>query len=131
VNGFKTEVNDVKDGIVTLTGEATSQAQKDLTTEYAKDVEGVKDVKNEMTVAVAKTSRTVGQNIDDASITAQVKMMLLYHRSTSALNTSVTTKKGVVTLVGKASNAAELKMATKLTNDVNGVKGVKNKMIIE
>ena len=128
VNGFKT---DVKDGIVTLTGEATSQAQKDLTTEYAKDVEGVKDVKNEMTVAVAKTSRTVGQNIDDASITAQVKMMLLYHRSTSALNTSVTTKKGVVTLVGKASNAAELKMATKLTNDVNGVKGVKNKMIIE
>jgi len=131
VNGFKTEVNDVKDGIVTLTGEATSQAQKDLTTEYAKDVEGVKDVKNEMTVAVAKTSRTVGQNIDDASITAQVKMMLLYHRSTSALNTSVTTKKGVVTLVGKASNAAELKMATKLTNDVNGVKGVKNKMSIE
>ena len=51
VSGFKTEVNDVKDGIVTLRGEATSQAQKDLTTEYAKGVEGVKDVKNEMTVA--------------------------------------------------------------------------------
>ena len=44
-----TEVN-TKDGIVTLQGKATSQAQKDLTTEYAKDVEGVKDVKNEMTV---------------------------------------------------------------------------------
>jgi osmotically-inducible protein OsmY len=131
VNGFKTEVNDVKDGIVTLTGEATSQAQKDLTTEYAKDVQGVKDVKNKMTIAGAKTSRTVGQNIDDASITAQVKMMLLYHRSTSALNTSVTTKKGVVTLVGKASNAAELNMATKLANDVNGVKDVKNQMTIE
>jgi osmotically-inducible protein OsmY len=131
VNGFKTEVNDVKDGIVTLTGEATSQAQKDLTTEYAKDVEGVKDVKNEMTVAVAKTSRTVGQNIDDASITAQVKMMLLYHRSTSALNTSVTTKKGVVTLVGKAKNATEKDLATKLVNDVNGVKSVKNLMTIE
>jgi osmotically-inducible protein OsmY len=124
-------VNDVKGGIVTLQGEATSQAQKDLTTGYAKGVEGVKDVKNEMTVSVAKTSRTVGQNIDDASITAQVKMMLLYHSSTSALNTSVTTKKGVVTLGGKAKNATEKDLATKLVNDVNGVKSVKNLMTIE
>jgi osmotically-inducible protein OsmY len=131
VSGLKTEVNDVKGGIVTLQGEATSQAQKDLTTGYAKGVEGVKDVKNEMTVSVAKTSRTVGQNIDDASITAQVKMMLLYHSSTSALNTSVTTKKGVVTLGGKAKNATEKDLATKLVNDVNGVKSVKNLMTIE
>ena len=32
----------VKDGIVTLRGEATSEAQVDLTTEYIRDVEGVK-----------------------------------------------------------------------------------------
>ncbi|MBU3948564.1 MAG: BON domain-containing protein [Proteobacteria bacterium] len=47
-----TEVS-TKDGIVTLQGEATSQAQKDLTTEYAKfvnDVNGVKSVKNQMTI---------------------------------------------------------------------------------
>ena len=131
VSGFKTEVNDVKDGIVTLQGEATSQAQKDLTTEYAKDVEGVKGVKNEMTVAVAKTARTVSENIDDASITAQVKMMLLYHHSTSALNTSVTTKQGVVTLGGKAKNTTEKDLATRLVNDVNGVKSVNNLMTIE
>ncbi len=131
VSGFKTDVNNVKDGIVTLQGEATSQAQKDLTTEYARGVEGIKDVKNEMTVAVVNTSSTVGQNIDDASVTAQVKMMLLYNRSTSALNTSVTTKKGVVTLGGKAKNATEKDLATKLVNDVNGVKNVKNLMTIE
>jgi osmotically-inducible protein OsmY len=131
VNGLKTKVNDVKDGIVTLQGEATSQAQKDLTTEYAKDVEGVKGVKNEMIVSVAKTSSTVGQNIDDASITAQVKMTLLYHHSTSAFNTSVTTKNGVVTLGGKAKNTTEKELAAKLANDVNGVKSVKNLMTIE
>ena len=126
-----TEVN-TKDGIVTLQGEATSQAQKDLTTEYAKDVEGVKDVKNEMTVSkTSKKKQTVGEKIDDASITAQVKMTLLYHRSTSALNTSVTTKKGVVRLAGKAKNAAEKDLAAKYANDVNGVKGVKNRMTIE
>jgi osmotically-inducible protein OsmY len=131
VSGFKTEVN-VKDGIVTLRGEATSQAQKDLTTEYAKDVEGVKEVKNEMTVSkTSKKTQTVGEKIDDASITAQVKMTLLSHRSTSALNTNVKTKNGVVTLGGKAKNVDEKELATKFANDVKGVKSVNNQMTIE
>jgi osmotically-inducible protein OsmY len=125
-----TEVN-TTNGIVTLQGKATSQAQKDLTTEYAKDVEGVKDVKNEMTIAkTSKKTQTVSRKVDDASITALVKMTLLYHRSTSALNTSVTTSNGVVTLSGKASNAAEKDLATKFAIDVNGVKSVKNQMTI-
>jgi osmotically-inducible protein OsmY len=47
VSASTTEV-DVKDGIVTLRGDASSHAQKELTTEYAKDIEGVKDVNNEM-----------------------------------------------------------------------------------
>ena len=125
-----TEVN-TTNGIVTLQGKATSQAQKDLTTEYAKDVEGVKDVKNEMTIAkTSKKTQTVSRKVDDASITALVKMTLLYHRSTSALNTKVTTSNGVVTLSGKASNAAEKDLATKFAIDVNGVKSVKNQMTI-
>jgi osmotically-inducible protein OsmY len=125
-----TEV-DTKNGIVTLQGKADSMAQKDLTTEYTKDVEGVKGVNNEMTVGkVAKKKQTVGGKIDDASITAVVKMTLLYHRSTSALNTSVVTKRGVVTLTGKAKNAAEKDLAAKYANDVNGVKGVNNQMTI-
>jgi len=71
VRATKTEVN-VTDGVVTLSGEASSLAQKELTTEYAKDVEGVKDVKNEMTIAKspAKPDETIGEKIDDASITA-------------------------------------------------------------
>lgn len=131
VRASTTEV-DVKNGIVTLRGNAISDAQKELTTEYAKDVEGVKEVNNEMTVTEpTKKERTVGEKIDDASITAQVKMMLLSHRSTSALNTTVETKRGVVTLYGKASNAAELSLASKLASDVNGVKSVTNQMAIE
>jgi hyperosmotically inducible periplasmic protein len=123
---------DVKNGIVTLRGDATSQAQKDLTTEYAKDVDGVKDVKNEMAVSMSsKKTQTTGGKIDDASITGLVKMTLLYHRSTSALNTSVTTKNGVVTLTGKAENAAEKDLAAKYAGDVNGVKSVNNRMTIE
>jgi len=82
-----------------------------LTTEYAKDVEGVKEVKNEMTVTKPskETPRTMGERIDDASVTAQVKIALLFHRSTSALHTSVETKLGVVTV------AARLKTQPKKT----------------
>jgi len=131
VSSSTTEVN-VKDGIVTLSGNAVSQVQKDLTTEYAKDVDGVKDVNNEMVIKKStKASRTVGEKIDDSSITTQVKMTLMYHRSTSALKTKVVTKNGVVTLSGKAGNASEMKLATKLASDVNGVKSVKNVMTIE
>jgi osmotically-inducible protein OsmY len=131
VSAGTTEV-DVKDGIVTLRGDAASQAQKELTTEYARDVEGVIDVNNEMTVTKSpEKTRTVGEKIDDASITAQVKMTLLFHRSTSAFNTKVETKNGVVTLYGKSGNAAALDLATKLANDVKGVKDVNNRMVIE
>ena len=131
----------VEDGIVTLRGEATSAAQRDLATEYAKDVEGVTVVNNEMTVANAAkepAKSTVGQKvetivdaIDDASVTALVKTSLAYHRSTSALNTTVKTKDGVVTLGGEAKNAAEKDLATKLVSDVHGVKSVINNMTIE
>jgi osmotically-inducible protein OsmY len=58
-------------------------------------------------------------------------MTLLSHRSTSALNTKVKTKDGVVTLAGKAKNAAEKELATKLVIDVKGVKSINNQMTIE
>jgi hyperosmotically inducible periplasmic protein len=123
----------VRDGIVTLRGDASSLAQKELTTEYAKDVEGVKDVKNEMNMSQTSKTTTeyVMESIDDASITAQVKMTLLYHRSTSALRTKVETSEGVVTLDGKAANATEKELVTKLVNDIHGVRSINNRMAIE
>jgi len=125
---------DVKDGLVTLNGTASNQAQKDLTTEYANDVEGVKSVKNEMTVAQdgsAKDAETIGELIDDASITAQVKLALAFHRSTSALRTKTETRDGVVTLSGEAANQAEKDLVSKLTRDINGVKSVNNNMTLK
>ena len=132
VNAGKAEVT-VKDGVVTLRGNAESQAQKELTTEYARDIDGVKEVVNEMTVTESPETarRTTGEKIDDASITGQVRMALLLHRSTSVLTTTVATRRGVVTVGGKAKNAAEVDLVTKIVNDINGVKKVKNKMVIE
>jgi osmotically-inducible protein OsmY len=131
VNGFKTQVF-VTDGIVTLKGEAASQAQKDLAGEYAKDIKGVKDVKNEMTIAAVpgEPKKTISETIDDASITAQVKMLFLSHHSTSAFKTGVTVNNGVVTLTGKAASGAGKEMATKVARDVHGVKNVVNEMTV-
>jgi hyperosmotically inducible protein len=121
-----------KDGVVTLQGEASSMAQKELTTEYAKDIDNVKSVNNEMTIAKtpATPDATIGDKIDDASITAEIKSSLLSHRSTSAMHTGVSTTDGVVTLTGIAKNDAEKSLVTKLATDINGVTSVINNMTI-
>ena len=121
-----------KDGVVTLQGEASSLAQKELTTEYARDIDNVKEVKNEMTIAKtpATPKETMGDKIDDASITAQVKSSLLSHHSTSAMHTGVSTTDGVVTLSGVARNDAEKSLVTKLATDINGVTSVINNMTV-
>jgi osmotically-inducible protein OsmY len=130
---FSNTTVEVKDGIVTLKGEASSMAQKELTAEYAKDIDGVKEVKNEMTVAATPepAERTAGEKLDDASITAQVKMALLTHRSTSAIKTKVETRSGAVTVTGIAKNAVEKSLVTKLVTDIQGVTSVKNEMTVE
>ena len=132
VSAIKTTV-EVKDGIVTLKGVASNAAQKDLTSEYAKDIEGVKEVKNEMTVAAASVvpERTASAKIDDASVNAQVKTALATHRSTSALKIKIVTRKGEVTMTGIAKNAAEKSLVTKLVSDIQGVTSVNNQMTVE
>jgi hyperosmotically inducible periplasmic protein len=130
VKATSTEVR-TEDGVVTLTGTADSQAQKNLTAEYAKDVDGVREVRNNLVVARGKgqPERFTGK-VDDASITAQVKASLLFHKSTHALATKVTTQEGVVTLRGEAENAAERDLAAKYAEDVTGVKKVRNEMTL-
>ena len=129
VSATSTEVN-TQNGVVTLTGKADSEAQKQLTTEYAKDVDGVMEVHNNTMVAKS-APRTLGEKVDDSSITAQVKTTLLFHKSTHALATKVVTKDGVVTLHGEAKNDAERDLVTKLAEDINGVKHVHNRMTVK
>ena len=132
VNAGATTV-EAKDGVVTLTGETDNEAQKALTAEYATDIEGVTEVKNELTVAAvpALEARTMGEKLDDMSITAQVKAALLTHRSTSAIQTKVVSRDGEVTLTGVAQSEAEKALAGKLVADINGVTRVKNEMTVE
>lgn len=131
-SGADTEVM-TKDGVVTLKGLASSPAEKDRVAECAKDILGVKDLKNEMTIASAASPRppmAMGAEVDDASVTAQVRASLLIHRSTHLLAAKVKTQGGAVTLSGVAQDPGEKAMVTKLVNEIQGVKTVNNRMII-
>ncbi|RRJ96920.1 BON domain-containing protein [Opitutaceae bacterium TAV4] len=123
---------DVQDGVVTLTGTADNVAQKELTGIYAGEIDWVKSVTNNIVVeAKPATETTVGETIDDASITTQVKYALFSHKSTSALKTKVTTVNGVVAITGEADSNAEKSLVTKLAGDVRGVKSVNNNMTVK
>jgi osmotically-inducible protein OsmY len=122
----------VNDGIVTLSGTADNQAQKDLTGVYAKEIDWVKSVKNDIVVNDKPTkSETMGESIDDASITSQVKYALLTHKSTSALKTKITTTDGAVMITGEAANDAEKSLVGKLVESIRGVKSVDNSMTVK
>ena len=121
----------VKDGAVTLTGTADNVAQKELTAAYAKDIDWVKSVKNDIVVKDAPAAATIGEKIDDASITSQVKYALLSHKGTSAVKTKVTTVDGVISITGEAASDAEKSLVTKLAQDVRGVKSVNNNMTVK
>jgi osmotically-inducible protein OsmY len=118
----------VQDGMVTLSGTASNEAQKELTGIYAREIDGVKSVKNDL---VIKEQPTMAEKMDDASITSQVRYALLSHKSTSALKTKVTTNEGIVVITGEAANEAEKSLVSKLTKDIRGVKSVSNNMTIK
>ncbi|HVS54049.1 MAG TPA: BON domain-containing protein [Opitutaceae bacterium] len=121
----------VTDGVVTLTGPADNLAQKELTEIYAKEIDGVKSVKNDLVVKNEPARATLSETIDDASITSQVKYALLRHQSTHALKTKVVTNDGRIVITGEAASDAEKALVTKLAADVRGVKSVANSMTIK
>ena len=133
VSATNTDVS-VREGNVVLTGTAESAAQKELTASYAREVEGVKGVQNNIVVKssqVADATRSLGEKIDDTSITAQVKYALLTNPATSALKTNVDTKDGVVVIRGAAASNEEKELVTKMARSVRGVADVENGMTVQ
>jgi osmotically-inducible protein OsmY len=120
-----------RDGAVTLTGEARSAAQAELAAAVARDVEGVRTVTSHIRIVPAPPAKPLSRKVDDASVTAQVKASLLFHRGTHLLATKVKTDRGVVTVRGSAANAAEKDLVTRLVAGISGVRRVENRMTVE
>lgn len=70
--------------------------------------------------------RTVGQYVDDATITASIKAAIVNEPSLKVSDIQVETYQGVVQLSGFVSSAANIATASTVARSVNGVKSVKN-----
>jgi osmotically-inducible protein OsmY len=78
----------------------------------------------------ATADRTVGQVVEDATITAAVKTKLLADTRTSGFDINVDTHAGVVTMTGGADNAGAKAAAGDLAATVEGVVSVRNDLIV-
>ena len=80
--------------------------------------------------AVTRDQSTVGEYVDDTTVTTRVKAKLAENPTVSAMSISVETLKGTVQLSGFAKSAAERNMAGDLARNTSGVKAVKNDIVI-
>jgi len=80
--------------------------------------------------AVTRGQSTVGEYIDDASITTAVKAKFVEAKTVDASAISVETLNGEVMLSGFAKNAVEKSDAERLAGGVKGVKRVRNEIAV-
>lgn len=76
-------------------------------------------------------SGSVGQYVDDATVTARVKSKFASDSTVSATHIKVDTVKGVVELSGKVASEAERDQAVALAKGVPDVRSVRNNLTLE
>jgi osmotically-inducible protein OsmY len=130
-----TQINvDTKDKIVTLSGTVDSEAAKAQAVALARGTQGVADVVDNLTLTApqsAEAGRTVGQVVDDASITAAVKSKLMADSLVGALKIDVDTKDGVVSLNGPVKSQTEKDAALRIARETSGVKDVRDNLVVQ
>ena len=80
--------------------------------------------------AVTRGQETTGAYVDDSAITAAVKSKFVGNKDVDASSIAVETLNGTVMLSGFAKNATEKSTAETLAWKVNGVKAVKNQIVV-
>lgn len=126
----------VDNGKATLTGKVEESVNKDLAKQIALGVSGIKEVDNQIVVQpdyvapAASSTRSYGEAIDDATITATVKSKLLWSKSTDGLAADVDTNRGRVTLKGTADSKDAKALAGRLASNSRGVVSVDNQLVV-
>jgi osmotically-inducible protein OsmY len=126
----------VDNGKATLTGKVEESVNKDLAKQIALGVSGIKEVDNQIVVQpdyvapAASSTRSYGEAIDDATITATVKSKLLWSKHADGLTMNVDTNRGHVTLKGTADSGAAKDIAGRLASDSRGVVSVDNQLVV-
>ena len=80
--------------------------------------------------AVTRGQSTVGEYVDDSTITTSVKSKFVGNKEVDASAISVETLDGTVQLSGFAKSATERSTAEDIARATKGVKAVKNSIIV-
>ena len=79
----------------------------------------------------AITGDTLGQNIDDTTVTTSVKAKLAADKGSSVTRVQVDTNRGVVALTGTVESSADRARAEQIVRGVSGVRGVANNLQVQ
>ncbi|HYQ96966.1 MAG TPA: BON domain-containing protein [Candidatus Nitrosocosmicus sp.] len=79
----------------------------------------------------AITGETLGQNIDDTTITTTVKSKLAVDKASSLTRVGVDTIRGTVHLTGVVDSQATKNKAAEIAQSVDGVKNVVNNLQVQ
>ena len=80
--------------------------------------------------AVVRGQQSAGAYVDDASITTSVKAKFVEDKTVDAGAINVQTLNGEVSLNGFAKNTAERTRAEQIARGVNGVRSVRNNLVV-
>ena len=75
-----------------------------------------------------RTQESTGQYLDDTAITGKVKAAIFNEPSLKSAEINVETFKGAVQLSGFVGSAADIAKAVSITQNIAGVRSVKNDM---
>ena len=79
----------------------------------------------------ALTGETLGENIDDTTITTTVKAKLAADKGSTLTRVQVDTTRGVVQLSGVVQSAGDRSRAEQITREVSGVRSVVNNLQLQ
>jgi hyperosmotically inducible protein len=116
-------------GTVQLSGFVDSADEKAAATRVAHSVNGVQNVRNDL--SVGHTDRSAGAVVDDGVITTKVKAALVAEPATKARDINVITREGIVQLSGFVDSPGEKATASEVAQGVAGVKVVRNDLQIK
>ncbi len=117
---------EVINAAVMLTGQVETQADIVFIVDLVWQVEGVKEVINELRVNKNADYFDLMQYTRDALITSQIKTKMMITKGIKSVNFSILTEKDRVYIFGLARSMEELRLVSEIAANVNKVKEVIN-----
>ena len=125
---------DVVNGVAIVTGKVDSEIQKDLLTELAYGVEGIREVDNKLVVAESKSvgerAQEVSANLLDTSISTAISTKLLLNSGIDSSGIDVETNDKEVTLVGEVPSEIQRDLVEQIAMNTFDVEEVTNNLSI-